>query len=400
MKKFVTGLLVLVWAISANAQVFNGPSTVTSGTEILRPTKSLMKSAPNTVFVTHGKFIEPFAAPQDPPADETIGYFNPDDDAANNWLLWRLPDTINDQSGNPQYQRREYGTRYTTTLAQPVLDSVIFRFAAFTLDDATGKGLKVNIRPIFWGAPNGTDLFPFPNPTTKIGSTVNIPTSDVTLDDPSTDQSIELNAYTIKFGTTGTKLRVGTKYVKDFAVMVSVGDSNTINNIAMLSDQTVESNHEAGAAYDTITDRAYYTEYDFNSLKNANIAPSGPMAGSYTLTSSGETLYPNFIMVAFLHDASFSGVDGKPLSGNALGVNFPNPVNEGTEIPFSLAVGAQTTVKVYNALGNLVATAFEGYQGAGAHSVKVNTENFTTGTYYYTINAGGFTATKSMIVAK
>jgi hypothetical protein len=139
--------------------------------------------------------------------------------------------------------------------------------------------------------------------------------------------------------------------------------------------------------------------YQFDaSGKVTSTETTGPLAGQYTFQS--ETLYPNFIMIAFLHNDAPAGVDGNTLSGNQLGVNFPNPVNESTEIPFSLAARSYTTVKVYNALGNLVATAFEGNQDAGTHSVKVNTENFTTGTYYYTISAGNFTATNSMIVAK
>jgi hypothetical protein len=414
MKKFVTGLfLVLAPALVANAQQSTAPASV-NGVEVLHSYKQ--KAVAPSVFISKTKFADPFAAPQDPPDDEVLGYYNVDMDQAAQWLNFPLPDSLFDQNQVPTFQKRALGTRFTTTLTNPILDSVALRMIVTSLDPTAGKGIKLQVYRTFWSATTGdpTAHMPFPDITAsagKIGKEVEIPSDEITLDDPSTTDQLELSNNTVVFknastGLVGLNLKSGSKWLKDFCVMVNPGFSGTLgtatttNSISLLTDQVVTSSHDAGEAYDTTTDRSYWigNAFDANGESVTGNVTTAPMGGSYTF--QGETLYPNFIMVAYLHNQPLNGVDAQDLSGNALGVNFPNPVNESTEIPFSLAVGAQTTVKVYNTLGNLVATAFDGYQGAGAHSVKVNTENLTTGTYYYTINAGGFTATKSMIVAK
>lgn len=80
--------------------------------------------------------------------------------------------------------------------------------------------------------------------------------------------------------------------------------------------------------------------------------------------------------------------------------NFPNPFNPATTIRFSLASPEHVTVTVHNALGQTVSTAVEGEMTAGSHEIFYDASALSSGTYFYTITAGKFRATKSFVLMK
>ncbi|MDL1892263.1 choice-of-anchor B family protein [Sphingobacteriales bacterium CHB3] len=86
----------------------------------------------------------------------------------------------------------------------------------------------------------------------------------------------------------------------------------------------------------------------------------------------------------------------------SLNQNYPNPFNPSTKIEFTLKSGGFTTLKVYNLLGQEVATLVNGTLNAGRHSLglDINNMQLTSGIYFYKLVSGGFSETKKMIVAK
>jgi len=85
----------------------------------------------------------------------------------------------------------------------------------------------------------------------------------------------------------------------------------------------------------------------------------------------------------------------------ALYQNYPNPFNPTTVISFSLTSNANVSLKVYNILGQQVATLIESQNlTAGLHKVNFNATNLPTGTYFYTLSANGNTITKKMLLVK
>ena len=94
----------------------------------------------------------------------------------------------------------------------------------------------------------------------------------------------------------------------------------------------------------------------------------------------------------------------------ALLVNYPNPFNPETWIPYHLAAAADVTVRIYAADGVLVRTLALGHQVAGIYESRARAaywdgknevgEPVASGVYFYTLTAGDFTATRKMLIRK
>jgi hypothetical protein len=89
----------------------------------------------------------------------------------------------------------------------------------------------------------------------------------------------------------------------------------------------------------------------------------------------------------------------------SLSQNYPNPFNPSTKIKFSLAVDSKVSLKVYNLLGQQIAELINGDYGMGRHEVTFDAGRFSSGIYFYIINASGkdgsnFTSTRKMTLIK
>jgi len=80
--------------------------------------------------------------------------------------------------------------------------------------------------------------------------------------------------------------------------------------------------------------------------------------------------------------------------------NFPNPFNPKTVIRYSLMENGFVNLKVYNALGEVVATIVDQKQNSGSYEVDFNGSNFASGVYFYKLETNNFTETKRMILLK
>ncbi|MCR4417900.1 MAG: T9SS type A sorting domain-containing protein [Ignavibacteria bacterium] len=81
--------------------------------------------------------------------------------------------------------------------------------------------------------------------------------------------------------------------------------------------------------------------------------------------------------------------------------NYPNPFNLSTRIKFTLPEMTKVTLKVYNILGQEVATILENKElPLGSYDYEFNANNLASGTYIYRLVAGNFVQTKKMILIK
>jgi len=80
--------------------------------------------------------------------------------------------------------------------------------------------------------------------------------------------------------------------------------------------------------------------------------------------------------------------------------NYPNPFNPSTKISWQSPVGSWQTLKIYDVLGNEVATLVDEWKEAESYSVNFNANNLSSGIYFYTLHAGNFDETKKLILTK
>ncbi|MFN1834380.1 T9SS type A sorting domain-containing protein [Balneola sp. MJW-20] len=81
--------------------------------------------------------------------------------------------------------------------------------------------------------------------------------------------------------------------------------------------------------------------------------------------------------------------------------NYPNPFNPTTNISFSLPQAQKVTIKVYNMLGQEVATlANQQRFGAGSNQVVFDAADFSSGVYIYRLVSNNTTITRKMTLIK
>ena len=94
----------------------------------------------------------------------------------------------------------------------------------------------------------------------------------------------------------------------------------------------------------------------------------------------------------------------------ALLVNYPNPFNPETWIPYQLATPADVSLTIYDIQGGVVRDLDFGHQRAGMYQSRARAaywdgrnavgEPVASGVYFYTLKAGEFTATRKMLIRK
>jgi hypothetical protein len=88
-----------------------------------------------------------------------------------------------------------------------------------------------------------------------------------------------------------------------------------------------------------------------------------------------------------------------PVRSN-LDQNYPNPFNPSTVIRYALTHRTAVKLVVFNTLGQLVATLFDGEQGPGYHEARFDAAGLPGGVYFYRITADDFTQTKKLTLLR
>jgi spore germination protein YaaH len=85
--------------------------------------------------------------------------------------------------------------------------------------------------------------------------------------------------------------------------------------------------------------------------------------------------------------------------------NYPNPFNPSTKISYQISKQSSVTLKVFDVLGNEVATLVNEEKQPGSYEVEFGTKNvklssggqYASGVYFYQLKAGSYTTTRKMI---
>jgi len=146
------------------------------------------------------------------------------------------------------------------------------------------------------------------------------------------------------------------------------------------------------------------------------VSEDGPLAqGSSTKDSK------NMVFRIHRYDSTYAGLAGQDLSpGKPIEIyptkvndnnekaplvfmlkqNYPNPFNPTTTINYQIPNSRKVILKIFDILGNEVATLVNGVKPAGNYNVKFNASNLASGLYIYRIQAGDFVQQKKMMLLK
>ena len=80
--------------------------------------------------------------------------------------------------------------------------------------------------------------------------------------------------------------------------------------------------------------------------------------------------------------------------------NYPNPFNPGTLIHYVVPVAGYVSLKIYNLLGEEVATIVDEFQNAGSMSVRWNAGDVPGGVYFYRLISRGTSEVRRMVFLK
>ena len=126
--------------------------------------------------------------------------------------------------------------------------------------------------------------------------------------------------------------------------------------------------------------------FDTQDVEGLNIPLSVEPRGDFALTTFGD------------------------IKRTALLQNFPNPFNPETWIPYTLADNTDVNVRIYDVEGKLVRKLDIGYQRAGKYLSREKAvywdgrdqlgESVSSGVYFYTLKADGFSDTRRMVILK
>ncbi len=84
----------------------------------------------------------------------------------------------------------------------------------------------------------------------------------------------------------------------------------------------------------------------------------------------------------------------------ALEQNYPNPFNPKTNIKFRISEIGFVSLKVYDVLGNEIATLVNEEKSAGNYEVEFDASSLPSGIYFYQLRLGNFVETKKMVLMK
>jgi len=80
--------------------------------------------------------------------------------------------------------------------------------------------------------------------------------------------------------------------------------------------------------------------------------------------------------------------------------NYPNPFNPSTTLEYTLSAPGITRINVYNTVGQMVATLYQGHQTAGTHQVVFNADGLNSGVYLVALEGEAIQITQKIVLLK
>ena len=130
---------------------------------------------------------------------------------------------------------------------------------------------------------------------------------------------------------------------------------------------------------------------------DGNIAVLFDVAGS----RGGQVFSDIFLKQGNIISTSVFDEQREIVSSPELYNNYPNPFNPSTIFKFQLPTSSVATLKVYDILGNVVATLFNNEEmQKGEHEIEFDGSTLPSGVYFYKLSTPTFSQTKKLLLTK
>lgn len=147
----------------------------------------------------------------------------------------------------------------------------------------------------------------------------------------------------------------------------------------------------------------------YNAKAHPNLSDEQELLISYNVNtydfashfSNADIYRPRFIYLS-INDSTTSIKNESELPVDfILKQNYPNPFNPSTRISFTIPRREKVSIRVYNMLGEMITELTNKVYEAGSHEVSFNSASrFSSGVYFYRMEAGNFVQTNKMILIK
>ena len=239
----------------------------------------------------------------------------------------------------------------------------------------------------------------------KVSQTSFTPTSNIFFGDYTNIAAYNRMVYPIWMRLDNSTLSVWTAIINDTTsgvpVELSTFNYTVSNGKVNLNWQTATETNNRGFEIQRSMDATDWGTIGFVEGKGTSTEPS-----EYIYTDDpgiSGTYYYRLKQLDFSGEYKFSKtleVDLRILKSFVLEQNYPNPFNPTTTIGYELQYESHVVIKVFDVLGNEIATLVNGKQPAGVHEVRFDASRQGSGIYICRMSTDNFTATKKMILMK
>ena len=172
---------------------------------------------------------------------------------------------------------------------------------------------------------------------------------------------------------------------------------NGPGNIQLLQGQPLFLNKSNVMGSDGIP---FTTDDGFRLLEGSPAINNGIDVG-FTYDIMGNPISGNPDIGAYEYTAVNSVPTSDPLPEDfQLYQNFPNPFNPTTKISWQSPIGSWQTLKIYDLLGNEIATLVDEYRPSGKYEVEFDGTGLSSSVYVYQLIAGNYIQTRKMVILK
>ena len=190
-------------------------------------------------------------------------------------------------------------------------------------------------------------------------------------------------------------------------------------------------NYGGGGSTNAVKGKAFYSTDNWSSMTllntdsafvypNSTVTPYSK-AINVTVPNKGKfslRIYPFWVLSSAGSNTKYSVLDSVTISGTTavassvektgievprefrLQQNYPNPFNPSTNIEFGVSKSGFVTLKVFDVLGQEVATLVNGELQPGSYQATFDGTHLASGVYLYQLKAGNFIQTQRMVLAK